>query len=364
MLSQRETIFFGPNHSKNKRPPSREQKLNMVDSSNPKSPFSNFIGNEQAIRKLQAAAFTALGRDNHMQRELSFAIFGPASSGKTTIARIYAETVCLPLVEISPKSIKTTDDIFNFIESTLNRTPTPLVEIGSGTYFLPPIVIFIDEVHALSKSVVNGLLKATEHKDAVLITESGKIVDCHKVTWIIATTDEGKLFDAFRTRFSPIMLKYLSKSDVAKIVKLNNPDLSEDVCMLVSHYNSRIPRKALEFARYMRMIKEMNPDDSWEEVASKVAFDEGIDEYGMHEIHLKILKALGQGPIARNRISFVAGRKDEEVEKNILPWLLTETDDQPALVSVSSRGYVITKEGLQELEKRGIPHNGNLLDAA
>jgi Holliday junction resolvasome RuvABC ATP-dependent DNA helicase subunit len=49
--------------------------------------------------------------------------------------------------------------------------------------------------------------------------------------------------------------------------------------------------------------------------------DEGIDEFGMHEMHLRILKALETGPIAKTRISLVAGRKDEEVEKYILPWL-------------------------------------------
>lgn len=364
MIPQGEFVFFGPKHVKKSPPPSREQKLKRVDTSNPKSPFSKFIGNEQAIRKLQAAAFNALGKENHVQRDLSFAIFGPASSGKTTLARIYADTVELPLIEVSPKSIKTTDDLLELIRSGLSRTPIPLVDVGNNTYFLPPMIIFIDEVHALSKSVVNGLLKATEYKDAILVTESGCVVDCHNVTWMIATTDEGKLFDAFRTRFSPVMLKYLSKSEVAKIIKLHNPDLSDEVCMLVSHYNSRIPRKGLEFARYMRMIKEMHPQNSWEDIAAQVASDEGIDEYGMQDIHLKILRALGQGPIARNRISFIAGRKDEEVEKNILPWLLTETEDQPALISVSSKGYVITKDGIAELEKRGIPYNGDLLDAA
>lgn len=364
MIPQGEFVFFGPKHAKKAPAPSREHKLSMVDTSNHKSPFSKFIGNEQAIRKLQAAAFNALGKENHVQRDLSFAIFGPASSGKTTLARIYADTVELPLIEVSPKSVKTTDDLLDLIRNGLSRTPIPLVDTGNNTYFLPPIIIFIDEVHALSKSVVNGLLKATEHKDAILVTESGCVVDCHNVTWMIATTDEGKLFDAFRTRFSPVMLKYLSKNEVAKIIKLHNPDLSDEVCMLVSHYNSRIPRKALEFARYMRMIKEMHPDLSWEKIAAQVASDEGIDEYGMHEIHLKILRALGQGPIARNRISFIAGRKDEEVEKNILPWLLTETEDQPALIAVSSKGYVITKDGIAELEKRGIPYDGDLLDAA
>jgi hypothetical protein len=48
----------------------------------------------------------------------------------------------------------------------------------------------------------------------------------------------------------------------------------------------------------------------------------------------------------------VAGRKDEEVEKYILPWLLTETDDQPALICVTPKGYAITSDGLNELNRR------------
>jgi hypothetical protein len=56
--------------------------------------------------------------------------------------------------------------------------------------------------------------------------------------------------------------------------------------------------------------------------------------------------------------SLIAGRKEEEVEKFIMPWLLTETDDQPALVTVTTKGYTITEAGLAELDRRGINHLG------
>lgn len=358
MLQQNQRIFFGPKDPWGELEPSEDTRRELVSRSNVDSPFSKFVGNDRAVRKLQTAAYKALGTFNHMMRDLSFAIFGPSSAGKTTIARLYAETVALPFVEISPKSIKTVDDLFKEIGRVLTEEGLPLVEVlRRGHYVLPPVVILIDEVHALSDGVVQGLLKATEYNDAMMVTESGKSVNTHNVTWMIATTDEGKLFDAFRTRFSPVNLKYLGKADVAKIVKLANPDLSDEVCNLVSHYNSRIPRKALEFARYMRLVKDMS-GGTWEEVARQVAEDEEIDEHGMHSVHLKILRALGQGPIARNRIALIAGRKDEETEKFILPWLLTETDDQPSLVGVSSKGYTITEAGLVELDRRNIAHKG------
>jgi len=343
---QMQRVFFGKKY--NLPAPTDEQKHSKISRTG-NAPFAKFIGNDKAVRKLQAAAYKALGTRNHMMRDLAFAVFGPSSSGKTTLVRLYADVVELPFIEISPKSVKSLNDLFRIISSELEQQGLPL--IGVDKFELPPCVIFIDEVHALSDNIVQGLLKATEFNDSVLVTESNKIVKTHRVTWAIATTEEGQLFDAFRTRFSPVQLTYLSKSEIAKIVKLANPDLPDNVCELVAHYNRRVPRKALEFARYMSLIRDMS-GGSWEEVAQQVASDEGIDEHGMHETYLKILKALADGPIAKNRLGFIAGRKDEEVDKYIIPWLMTETIDQPALISVSQRGYVITDAGMKELEKR------------
>jgi hypothetical protein len=50
----------------------------------------------------------------------------------------------------------------------------------------------------------------------------------------------------------------------------------------------------------------------------------------------------------------VTGRKEEENENFIMPWLLTSTEDQPSLVTVTSKGYSITKAGEVELFKRGL----------
>lgn len=354
MSVQHFKVFFGPDDPWGAEAPTVEERRELIDRG-----FAGFIGNERAIKKLKASAFDALGKPDHLCRDLAFAIFGPASSGKTTLARLYARTVDLPFVEVSPKAVKTMDDLFREIDRVLTLEGVPVVEVVRRNYHvLPPCVIFIDEVHALAKAVEQGLLKATEYNDATLVTESGKTINCHNVCWIIATTDEGKLFDAFRTRFSPVNLRYLSRADIGRIVKLANPDFTDEVAGLVAHYNSRIPRKALEFARYMKLVRGMDPARTWADVAQEVAADEGIDQFGMQEVHLRILKALGQGPIAANRIVNTAGAKKEEVERFIMPWLLTETDDAPALVTVTSRGYTITDAGLAELDKRGITHRG------
>lgn len=352
---QRIKIFWGENDPWGFKAPSDEERHRAISSTNPESPFSKFVGNERALKKLKAAAFDALGRPDHRCRELAFSLFGPPSSGKTTLAALFARTIGLPFIEIHPKSVKTMDDFVKEIDRVLSLEGVPLVEVRRRNYFfLPPCIIFIDEVHALSDGMVQGLLKATEYNDAVMVTESGKTLNTFNVGWVIATTDEGKLFDAFRSRFTPVMLTYLTKKEVAHIIKLNHPDLDDDVCDLVAHYSGRVPRKALEFARYMKLIRAMQPNATWKDIAKEVATDEGIDEFGMSLVHLKILRALKDGPIAKNRIVNVVGRKLEEVERYIMPVLLTSTDDQPAMVEVQSRGFALTDAGFAELERRGI----------
>lgn len=214
------------------------------------------------------------------------------------------------------------------------------------------MVVFIDEVHNLNKTVTQGLLKAIEHEDRMFHAEDDILVNTKLVTWFVATTDEGMLFDAFRTRFSPVYLKYLEREEIARIVLKEHPDFGEEICQRIAFFNSRIPRKALEFARYVEMYKFMRKDLELAEVVEKVAEEEGIDKFGMHEIHWKVLLALKDGPIAKSRIGNVTGRKKEENERYIMPWLLTDVGDQPALVRVSTKGYILTEEGKKEVARR------------
>lgn len=329
--------------------------------------INQFIGNEEAIKRMSRAVFVAYGNENHNCSDYSFALCGPPSTGKTHLAKLFAKTLRIPFVVIEPQTIKKVHDVFEEIKKTckefssglIRKNDLDLVDInGNNTYVLPSMVVFIDEVHNLRPNVVQGLLKATEPKDRIMMTEMGCTVHTQNVCWMIATTDRGDLFDAFDTRFQKVSLRLYSKKEMAQIIKMNNPDWSDDVCMLVAKYNPFVPREAIAFAKDMRVEYEIDPRD-WESVANAVAEDNGIDSYGMTYIRLNILKALGQNPMSASQLPFVAHVKEEELKKYIMPVLLARTPDQPfPLVSVSSRGYTITPAGLEELNKRGISHRG------
>jgi len=363
---QRQLEWFPQDDTTNA--PSEDLRKLWVNPNNQENPFSKYVGNEQAVRRLSRAAYTALERYNRCCSDQYFAFLGPASTGKTTLAKMFAELMDIPFVEISPRSVKTLNDIFAqiakvmedtiFTESDGTTTSLELVELDDGKFVLPPCIVFIDEVHSLRDNIVQGLLKATEKKDHTLVTEKGWSVNCANVCWMIATTDRGCLFDAFDTRFTKVNLRLYSLDEIAKIIQINYPDWDFEICQLVAKYAGKVPREALAFANEMELEHNMN-DGDWEEIAAIVAEDNGIDPFGMTYQRLAILKALGQGPIARARLPIVAGCKEGELDKFILPTLLATTPDQEPLIEVTGRGYTITDSGIIELDKRNIKHLGS-----
>lgn len=328
--------------------------------------INSFIGNEEAIRRLSRAVFCAYGKEDHCCSEYSFALCGPPSTGKTYLAKLFAKTLGIPFVVIEPQMVRKVHDIYLEIEKTceefskdgVQKGDLKLFDYGDNNYVPPPMVVFIDEVHNLRSNVVQGLLKATEPTDRIMITEEGHNISTKNICWVIATTDRGDLFDAFDTRFQKIVLRLYSREEMAKIIKMSNPDWSDEVCLLVAKYNSQVPREALAFARDMRVEHEISPQ-AWQDVAAQVAEDHGIDPFGMTYTRVEILKALGQAPMSASQLPFVAHVKEDELRKYIMPPLLARTPDQKIpLVTVTSKGYTITGAGLAELDKRGICNRG------
>jgi len=343
----------------------------ITDSRNPKCPLSKFIGNEKALRRLSRAAYAAWGEPNHECSDQSFALVGPSSTGKTTLARLFGDTVLLPFVEVHPKAVKGPKNILEEIQLVLEKIKVFSRSLGKeitlqlvpnidNHFVIPPLVLFIDEVHALPKQTVQSLLKAIEPKDGKLATEEGWSADCRNICWVIATTDRGLLFDAFDTRFRKVYLNLYTREEIAEIVQLNNKDWPMSVCRIVAKYCWRVPREALAFAKDMRTEYEIQSKRGrvdWEQVAAAVAQDSDIDPLGMTLQRLRILVALGQqGAIPRDRLCHYAQCKVEELTKFLMPPLITATSNEPALVAVTSKGYSITRAGLEQLDARGIPH--------
>lgn len=338
-------------------------------------PLENLIGNADAVSRLTRGAFDAWTKTPRSAADLSLAFIGPASSGKTTCAAHYSAAVCLPFVEIQPQEVLDIGDIYVKIREAVDGAEVLNPLTGETEHFecivlerdenhvatkiiLPPCVVFIDEVHRLRPKIVQGgLLKACEHSDRSMMTEDGIFVDTSHVCWIVATTERGKLFSAFETRFSKVSLRLYSEHETAQILKLKYPKLPDAACLEAAHYCRSVPREAMAFAREMIAERKLTRH-AWEDCAAAVARDNGIDEYGMTLQRLQILTILAGGPVPKNRLAVRLGVKPLELERFILPPLQSVTPDQPdMLVSVCPKGFCLTPASLAELDKRDIDYD-------
>ena len=265
----------------------------------------------------------------------------------------------MPFVTIQPQRAKNVNDVLVAISEVCDNTPTgdgrtlELQPVAKNHFILPSMIVFIDEVHLLRSKLSQALLKATEPKDRMLVTELGWTADCRDICWIVATTDRGLLFDAFDTRFVKVpMLPYTLKQ-IAQIVKQAYPAWSTAICEEIAKYGGRNARETLALAKDIELEGRMNGGVDLA-VVNTVRGEHGIDKFGMTEQRVEILKALQEGPVSKQRLCYAANCKLEELEKYVLPVLETSTPDLPSCVAVCSRGCELTQQGIEELRKRGL----------
>lgn len=339
--------------------------------------------NEGNMRTLRRLAFTALKRHNHSCRGCNFGIYAQSGQGKTFVVKQFAKTVEIPLVFVQSASLSDTAMLFDMIGAECDKIGTPLVPYKptpdtKADFTLPPVIVFFDEAHALpTKMMTGGLLNAMEPDDGLMVIKRGRsggtLVDCKDVCWVAATTEKGKLFDAFANRLgTDIEWRSAEAPQVARIVKqkLDRKAKSRELpfsmpleaCAIVARLR-RVPREAINFAVKMIQQRDMLPSYSWDEAAAQVAQDIGLDEWGFTQKQIALLTAMGQRPIAEKRLPHVAKCRMEQLERFELPMLIDYSNGGPLVVSVSGRGMCITAAGLRELDKRGIPHNGNKITA-
>ena len=176
------------------------------------------IGQQAAATKLNNKIALSSGTGRRFTDTL---FIGPAGVGKSSLPRAVAKR----LFEEDPVFFSGSDlrQPSALIEKLRERKKVP--RRARGRVVVGRCLVFIDEVHALGRSTAIALLSAMD--DARLATIGGVEYDFANVVFIAATTDKGRLTDAFVSRMDLIPLANYSLDELAGIIWFHAPNFSE-----------------------------------------------------------------------------------------------------------------------------------------
>lgn len=311
--------------------------------------FEGYIGNELAVRRLKVKLTLAL-RNNPPRMPANVMFCGPGGLGKTELARRVARALGTPLIDVPAPALGGVDDLVSRIDAVLadeEATPEEIGrEAGKPCFKYPPLVIFIDEVHALGKRKADAFLNFFEPNDRRCVTKDhvGLFTDA---AILAATTDRGKLPTPFLSRFSLIELTPYTVEEVAEIVKIFGkskgvvfPGPVAEGLAVVGRCSPRIAKeRAKEFLEHHEFDRSAYPltDPGLENIRENLWM---VDKNGVGNNDLRYLRLLVDKPLGLSTISNLMHMGKEEVESLIEPYLL-----QIGAVKLTPQGRAITELG-------------------
>ncbi len=314
--------------------------------------FDGFIGNNSAVRRLTNDLLRALiEAPPHLPKNYLFT--GQPSTGKTEMARRMARALDLPFVQLDGRGLTSRERLFELVNGELRQQNLLASQVGQQASLpvmeYPPIVIFVDEVHLVPRSVQESLLTMLESADRT-VTLSSQVAKVNKATFLFATTRASDVDAAFHSRCAEVQLKVYSQEEVAEIVKRRFPlGWERDIYLEIAKLGRNIPRMAIELARELETqitvseYTNYSPSQHLEEVRTARELDElGLTLSDIE--YLKLLKREGR-PIGEQAILNMMRTVDKDrILNDIEPYLI-----QLGFIKLGVRGREITDEGIQYL---------------
>ena len=322
--------------------------------------YNDFVGNRAAVEALSIQLRYV--EQTGAKAIRSVGLFGPKSTGKTELSRRLARALGVPYLPLSETGLRDINQLADRMQERAREAGMPMTVIdhegGQAVLRSPPMLVFIDEVHQLSARVQDTLLPVLEADDRML-RGSRVIIDARDVSFVIATTDWGRLRDAFSSRVRHVMLEPYDTDEVVVMLRYRieaanqgpgtaadiDPSvgqLSQDALVAIATAARAVPRVALDLLREIGMALRIricgaNVDAVWAHLQKMVP----CDRQGLTKRDRKYLRIVAnRGPIGLDNIATELGTDRSNVEGAIEPFLA-----QMGWVQRGSAGRTLTTSG-------------------
>lgn len=298
-----------------------------------------FIGQDQLKGNLKVFISAAKQRAEPMDHLL---LYGPPGLGKTTLAHIIA----------------------NEMESIIHVTSGPAIErpgdlVGILTNLEEGSILFIDEIHRLSRAVEEYLYPAMEDRKVDIMIGQGPAarsvrMEVPAFTVVGATTRQGLLTGPLRDRFGIIShFQFYDQNALVEIIKRSagilGYEISPDGAEELGRRSRGTPRIANRLLRRVRDFAQVEGLSTIERKIVQTATDAlEIDQLGLDRIDRTLLRLMIErhrgGPVGIETLAASTGEDSQTIEDVYEPFLI-----QTGLLQRTPRGRCVTDMAYRHL---------------
>ncbi|MBQ3052869.1 MAG: Holliday junction branch migration DNA helicase RuvB [Clostridia bacterium] len=308
--------------------------------------LSEYIGQDKVKENLSIYIKAALARKESLDHVL---LYGPPGLGKTTLSGIIAKELGVNLRVTSGPAIEKQGDLVAILTS---------LEEGD--------VLFIDEIHRLSRNVEEILYPAMEDYSLDIIIGKGPSarsirIDVPHFTLVGATTRSGQLTAPLRDRFGVLLrLELYSPEQLAEIVirsaGILGIEIDREGALEIASRSRGTPRIANRLLKRVRDIAQVEYNGVIDESTARAALTRfEIDELGLDDFDRQMLTTIinhyNGGPVGLDTLAAAMGEEAVTIEDVYEPYLM-----QIGFLTRTARGRCVTHLAYEHL---GIENKNN-----
>lgn len=302
--------------------------------------LDEYIGQERLKKKLRVYLEAAKARKEPLDHLL---LVGPPGLGKTTLAHIIAYELGVNIRVTSGPAIEKPGDLAAILTNSLDEGD----------------VLFIDEIHRLSRQAEEHLYPAMEDFKMDIVIGQGPAartlrLDLPRFTLIGATTRPGLLTSPLRSRFGIVEhLEFYTVEELAQAItrdaRLLGLEVEEEAAKEIGRRSRGTMRIAKRLFRRVRDFAEVAGEVRITLARTMEALQAlGLDELGLEKRDREILKTLilrfGGGPVGLQTLATALSEDPGTLEEVYEPYLI-----QLGLLKRTPRGRMATEAAYRHL---------------